>query len=102
VKQKDPNCARYGFLLAQKEHEDVVRHFGFHLLEHVVKARWNVISDEEKQEFKRTTLNFIASVASLLNTRARCDNANRSSVIPRGRRTSCQNRHISKRNLLRL
>ena len=62
VKQKDPNCARYGFLLAQKEHEDVVRHFGFHLLEHVVKARWNIISDEEKQEFKRTTLNFIASV----------------------------------------
>lgn len=43
-----PFCAQAGLYLASGPFSANIRHFGLQLMEHTVKFKWHVISQEEK------------------------------------------------------
>eukprot|EP00079_Xenopus_tropicalis_P035675 XP_017949446.1 PREDICTED: exportin-5-like [Xenopus tropicalis] len=42
-KERSPLCVPCGLQLSNRSHSPCVRHFGLHVLEHVIKFRWNVM-----------------------------------------------------------
>ncbi|XP_016046920.1 exportin-5 [Erinaceus europaeus] len=58
-KEKCPVCVPCGLKLAEKTQVAIVRHFGLQILEHVVKYRWNNMSQLEKVYLKNSVMEFI-------------------------------------------
>jgi len=69
----------------------MVRHFGLHLLEHIVKTRWDIGSDADKQAIKDAVLSLMHSVphkpCSLPVTNMRGDTQNRERC--RSKKSAC-------------
>jgi hypothetical protein len=56
------NASVYASYLIQKQNPGVVRHFGFHLLEHLIKYKWNGLSNDQRNEIKKASLELLATV----------------------------------------
>ncbi|TRY71295.1 hypothetical protein DNTS_007636, partial [Danionella cerebrum] len=59
-REKSPLCVECGLQLADKSQTPVVRHLGLQILEHVVKFRWNNMSQQEKLLLKNCTMNLLS------------------------------------------
>ncbi|OWF37610.1 Exportin-5 [Mizuhopecten yessoensis] len=59
-KETSPLCINCGLALSQRQNSSIVRHFGLQLLEHAIKFRWQVLSQDEKEVLKKNALEFIA------------------------------------------
>uniref|UniRef100_A0AAV2JIJ2 Importin N-terminal domain-containing protein n=1 Tax=Knipowitschia caucasica TaxID=637954 RepID=A0AAV2JIJ2_KNICA len=59
-KEESPLCLPCGLRLADKANAAVTRHFGFQVLEHVIKFRWNDMPQHEKVELKACTMQLLS------------------------------------------
>ncbi|KAM4772449.1 exportin-5 [Rhinophrynus dorsalis] len=59
-KENNPDCVVCGLHLAEKTQLPVIRHFGLQVLEHVVKFRWNNMSQADKTFLKGSVLELIS------------------------------------------
>ncbi|KAE8600179.1 hypothetical protein XENTR_v10013121 [Xenopus tropicalis] len=59
-KERSPLCVPCGLQLSNRSHSPCVRHFGLHVLEHVIKFRWNDMSREEKVCLKDSVMDLIS------------------------------------------
>ncbi|KAF2355277.1 Exportin-1/Importin-beta-like [Trinorchestia longiramus] len=50
-----------GFLLSNRSHPSIVRHFGLHLLEINIKYKWNQVSHEDKELIKNNTMTLVTT-----------------------------------------
>ncbi|XP_062864939.1 exportin-5 [Trichomycterus rosablanca] len=60
-KEKCPYCVPCGLQLADKSQPAVVRHFGLQILEHVIKFRWNDMSQHEKVQLKNYSMDLLTN-----------------------------------------
>ena len=52
----------YAIALVNKNHNDVVRHFGFHLIEYMITQQWGVgLQAPQKEEIKNMLMQYAAS-----------------------------------------
>ena len=52
----------YAIALVNKDHNDVVRHFGFHLIEYMITQQWGVgLQAPQKEEIKNMLMQYAAS-----------------------------------------
>ncbi|XP_041420130.1 exportin-5-like isoform X2 [Xenopus laevis] len=59
-KEKSPLCVPCGLQLSNKSQSPFIRHFGLHILEHVIKFRWNVIHTDDKVFVKNSMMLLIS------------------------------------------
>jgi len=59
--QSPRDLSIFGTLLANQSNPSIVRHFGFHLLEHIIKEKWNLLNDDQKKELKNSLLSVVAN-----------------------------------------
>uniref|UniRef100_A0AAY4D984 Exportin-5 n=1 Tax=Denticeps clupeoides TaxID=299321 RepID=A0AAY4D984_9TELE len=60
-KEKCPFCVQCGLQLSEKVHSPVIRHFGLQILEHVIKFRWNNMSQQEKVHLKNCAMGLLSN-----------------------------------------
>eukprot|EP00079_Xenopus_tropicalis_P035805 XP_017949576.1 PREDICTED: exportin-5-like isoform X2 [Xenopus tropicalis] len=59
-KERSPLCVPCGLQLSNRSHSPCVRHFGLHVLEHVIKFRWNVMSVDDRVFVKNSVMLLIS------------------------------------------
>ncbi|OCT77469.1 exportin-5 isoform X2 [Xenopus laevis] len=59
-KEKSPLCVPCGLQLSNKSQSPFIRHFGLHILEHVIKFRWNDMAPENKVCLKDSVMDLIS------------------------------------------
>eukprot|EP01105_Mastigella_eilhardi_P021245 TRINITY_DN5133_c0_g1_i2.p1 TRINITY_DN5133_c0_g1~~TRINITY_DN5133_c0_g1_i2.p1 ORF type:complete len:1194 (-),score=306.98 TRINITY_DN5133_c0_g1_i2:36-3449(-) len=57
----DPRIISYALLLVQQSNDFLVRHFGLHVLEHIIKHKWVSFQAEDKNRFKEFALQLFVS-----------------------------------------
>ncbi|KAG7513164.1 exportin-5 [Solea senegalensis] len=60
-KERNSFCVPCGLQLADKAQPAIVRHFGFQILEHVIKFRWNNMQQQEKVQLKECTMQLLSN-----------------------------------------
>ncbi|XP_076324689.1 exportin-5-like protein Ranbp21 [Tachypleus tridentatus] len=60
-KENSPLCVQCGLQLTNKDYSSVVRHFGLQLIEHVIKFKWNGMTQEEKVFIKDNAMQLLAT-----------------------------------------
>ncbi|XP_013773403.1 exportin-5-like [Limulus polyphemus] len=60
-KENSPLCVQCGLQLTNKGYSSVVRHFGLQLIEHVIKFKWNGMTQEEKVFIKDSAMQLLAT-----------------------------------------
>ncbi|CAM9358123.1 unnamed protein product, partial [Heterosigma akashiwo] len=48
--KSNESCSDYAFYILQnaKEHNDMLRHFALHVLEHLIQTRWNSLQIQQQ------------------------------------------------------
>ncbi|XP_046567749.1 LOW QUALITY PROTEIN: exportin-5-like [Haliotis rubra] len=58
-KESSPDCLPCGLVLAGKQFSPILRHFGLQLVEHCIKFRWHIMSQNDKDNLKKSSMELV-------------------------------------------